>query len=617
MLTEVLSWIRQRKNHTDFGMELVRQAAGNKHRKDWTTPYPQTENHAHEWVTNMVPNLVNGNPVIANIRSGSLPNDAQPLSDLRMAGNCWSQSANMQAMLLDFALDMQFNFACALVSTEIVPLEPGRSIDMDEVVKSGGEGYGLKPCLHRISPWRFFKDTQGISRTGPAGIGHIAIENKDDLAKEKLPNGKPRYSKAALASLGVDDGVRELLREIGVDIGASNGNIDRDQVVMYQFYSPEDGMVYTLAHTPSGSGGKKNGAYLCDPVLYRGLRSGPYVMGGIYSLPDQTYPLAPLSVLHDLSLEINRHRAQMSDDAGRAKALLIVDGDPQQVGKIQSAMNGSILCLPGFKGAATEVKTGSVDPGQAAYVAMLNEIMQGTTGLTANSSGENTGSTATEADVIQRNRNGRVKFCQDRFKEFTTRIFRVVLEQCWNNPKVHIDVNFTDPITGETTGPQMGPNGKIQRTIYVGGDGKKYGIPFDALHLEIDPVPMDDALRAQQHQQAAEFLTVNAQAMVLNPQINWANLAGDLFDAQGRKGAAKRYLDGDMLKKMQMMAQPQLFMPMGQPGMVGPDGQPIQQGVPTGAPGGAVSGPAPAGPTPPSPVASNAQKRAAPLKLAG
>lgn len=631
MLTEVVSSIRERKKTTDNSMDLVKQAAGSKYREGWGPKEPQVENIAHEWRTNMVPNMVDGNPVLAGVRSGSLPDDNKELNDLRMAMDCWSQSQNLAELLLLFADDQQFNFSAAVVSTEIIPIEPGAPVDMDEVIGRGGKGYGLNPRVHRVSPWRFFKDMQSINRTGPGYVGHISIEYKDDLAKEKLPSGGMRYDKRSLDQVVVDDEVRTLLREIGIDIGGSG--IDRDQVVMYQFYCPQDGKMYTLASSPTSGGGKSRGTYLCKSTPWRGLRTGPYVMGGIYSLPDQTYPLAPLAVIHELSLEINRHRSQMSDDAGTAKKLMLIDADPQAIGLMQSALNGTILGIPGLKNAAMEVKTGGVDVGQAQFVELLTAIVEKTVGLTQNSSGETTGGTATEADILQKNRNGRVQWCQKRFQEFTGRILRVVAEQFWNNPRTRQTINHTDPITGENT---MG--------MYEGGDGLKLGIPFEAIHLTIDPYsmqPEDDALMQQQQQQAIELLVANVEVMKANPQVKWRQLIGDTFDKFGMKGREEKYIDWDMLLKAQQLTVPALFSGPpgllsipgtvgGMPGQLPMPGQPMPGGAGPAMPPPAAPAPSPvSGPPPNIPkhgkpstshgqhVKSQAQKRAQPLKMAG
>lgn len=599
MHTEILDAIRARKRLTDYSMDLVKIAAGSKYRSDWKPAFESHENHAHEWRTNMVPNLVNGNPQAAGIRSGSLDDEDPALKGLTMAVNAWSHSADLGNLLLEHADDVQFNYCVGLVTTEMVPLVPGVDIERDA---ADGEKVGLRPRAHRISPWRFFADQQAINRLGRRYIGHIWIEDKKSLADEKLPDGRPAYDREALKSVVVDDEVRTLLLEIGIDIGGSG--IDREQVVGYEFYVPETGMIYTMASTPTGP---EKAGYLRAPRKWRGLRSGPYVMGGIYMLPDQTFPVAPLAIIHDLSLEVNRHRAQASDDAGRAKKVLVTDADAGAVGKMIASKNGDVLGIPGFKGNSMEVQLGGVNPDQLAYIQVLNDLVEKTVGLTANSSGKSTGDSATEADIIQRNRNGRVQWCQRAFRRFTEGMMRIAAEQFWNNPRTRQAINHTDPVTGEVT---VG--------MYEGGDGRRLGIPFDQLQLTIDPYstdPQDDAILQQQQQKAMELVIVNVETMKQNPQVKWKSLIGDTFDRLGMKNRADKYLDWEMLELMQapIIIQAQMMAQQGAMMLAG-----------GGAPGGVPAGPegqAPAQQPEPTDnkkrVANEAQKRSAPLRLTG
>lgn len=594
MHTEILDSIRGRKRVTDYSMDLVKIAAGSKYRSDWKPSMESHENHAHEWRTNMVPNLVNGNPQLASVKSGSLQDDHPAIRFLLMAVNQWCHSMDLGTVLLEHADDMQFNYAVGMVTTEMVPLVPGVDIERDQ---TDDDKVGIRPRVHRISPWRFFADQQAINRLGRRYIGHIWIEDKDSLAKEKLPNGKPAYSKDALSSVVVDDEVRSLLREIGIDIGGSG--IDREQVVGYEFYVPETGLVYTMASTPNGN---DKAGYLRDPRPWKGLKSGPYVMSGIYQLPDQTFPVAPLAIIHDLSLEVNRHRAQASDDAGRAKTLYAMDADPQTVGSISSAANGSLVGIPGLKGALMELKMGGASAEQLGYIQLLNDLVEKTVGLTANSSGKSTGDSATEVDIIQRNRNGRVQWAQRMFNKFTEGMIRLAAERFWNNPRTAQAINHTDEVTGESS-----------FFMYRGGAGPVLGISFDQLQLTIDPYttrPQDDAVMLQQQMQGLEMVVANVETMKANPQIRWKSLIGDTFDRLGMKNRADKYVDWDMLQLMQAPAIIAAQMAsqagmMGDPSaMQGPEGQaPPQQGKPP------TSGP--------KKVANEAQKRAAPLRIAG
>ena len=591
MIEEIQDAIRARRKHTDFGMDLIKISAGSKYRKDWIPSLDVQENHCHEWVTNMLPNLVDGNPVLAGIKSGALEDDHPALSDLTKAVNAWAQSNQIQHVLTEMALDMQYNFAAGLVSLERDPLmNGGDEIYFDQSVRQMG---ALRPRLHRISPYRLFCDQQAVNRLGRRYMGHIWIEDKKSLEDRKLPNGKAMFDPAALRAVTVDDDVRTLLAEMGVDVGV-NGK-DRDQVVGYEFYVPETGLIYTLATTTTGSG---KGVYLCEPRKYNGLKTGPYVMGGINIVPDQTYPLPPLAVVHDLIKEINLHQGQVSDDAGQAKRLMIVDADPQALGKAQMALNGALLGIPGFKGAATEVKTGGASPDQIAYIELLSGRLDKMLGLTDASSGETTGATAEEVATVQQNRNVRVKWAQKSFRNFTAGLLRIVAESFWNNPRTRQAINHEDPSTGEKT---FG--------IYEGGDGQKLGIPFEDLTLTIDPysmAPQDDALKTRYQIEGMNLIVANMEAMKSNPQVRWKQMIGDFFEALGQKGRGERYIDWEMMKRAQVLTVPALFA---DPSLL--------VGAAGGAEGMEGQGVTPGPASAPSNVAGRAAERGSSLKLTG
>lgn len=586
-------------------MDLKKMAAGSKYRTDWKPKLEVHENHAQEWVTNMVPNLVSGMPA-CRISSSDRAIDDPILKKLQVVLNCWGNSVGLKKCLIEHAYDMQYDFPVGLVSTEAVQVyDAGEEPGVDQ---EAGRPSHIRPMVYRIPPQRFFRDYQTVNRFGSRGIGHIWIEDKDSLAKAKLPNGKPRYDKDALDAAGVDDEVRAILDEMGIALPGSG--IDREQVVGYEVYVPETGMIYTLTNEIGGSRGN-NGTYLCEPRRYRGPATGPYTTGGVTLIPDQVYPLPPLAIIHDVMLEINRHAGQASDDAGTAKRLMVVDADPQSIGKMQTALNNTVLGIPGFKGAAAMVTTGGANPDQLAYIQVLNSRLDKMLGMTDAIRGNATGATATELDTIRANRNLRVQWAQARFADFVGSMYRVAAWHFVNNPRAYQKVQHTDEITGD-----------VYTGAYDDGELASAGIKFEDLHIEIDVStmgPQDDALQTMNMMKGLEWAGANAQVMVANPHLNWENLAEDFYAGIGKKGRGKRYVNFELLKAMQapvviqaMQAQAALQgMMSGQMPAQPMPGQPMG-GPPQQAP--QVGGPPQIAPTSPTRQAANQQGQA--LRLA-
>lgn len=609
-LLEAQDAVRGRKKHTDFSLQLKKLAAGSKYRSDWKPPIEVHENHAQEWVANMVPNLVGGLKV--SLRSTSMPTDDPRLKKLEVVLNCWGQGSDLKQLLIQHAYDMQYDFPVALVSTE--EIQAYAAGQETPVWAEAGKPSHFKPKTFRIPPQMFFRDLQTINRLGGRFVGHMWVEDKESLLSEKLPNGRPKYDREALEAAGIDNDIRGLLSEMGITCPGSG--IDREQVVGYEVYVPETGMIYTMANTVSG--GKNGGKYLCEPRRYRGPASGPYAMGGVTLIPDQVYPLPPLALIHDLMLELNRHAGQASDDAGAMKSLTVVDADPKSVGKIMMAGNRGFLALPGFKGSSQEVRFGGASPDQLAYIEILNARIDKTLGLSEAIRGNSTGDTAEEVRTIQQNRNLRVRWAQERFADFAASIYRIAATHFVTNPRAYQDVHYVDDITGDT-----------YSGAYDDGELARSGLRMEDLHLEIDVNtmgPQNDALRSMNMMKGMEWAGANAQVMVANPHLQWEKIAEDFYDSLGFKGRGKRYVNFEILKAMQspivlqaMMAQAQLQAvmsgqpPMGAPGEAGPPQMGGAQGAGQNPQAG---GGGPPQLSPPNPVRQGASQNGAALRIA-
>ena len=547
LFEHVTSAIRFRKKHTDQSARRIARYTTGAYRADFGEAN-STQNYEFEWVTNTVPNLVHQNPRF-NVKIDGLDQEDQRLSAIQLGLNAWVEQTNLAAVLRDVAIDAQFDFGVVLVTLEaIADADPGSPIDRDMLA---GALPALRPRAHRVSPRRFFIDEQATSIRTARFIGHIFIEDREDLVNAKLPSGRPKYDAESLTQLGGDAEVQSLFDELGIP---TKGGPQRDQVVGWEIYIPERGMIYTLAATGGGAKAK----FLREPRKYRGPAWGPYTVFGMHTVPDQPIPLAPLAVSEGMVNEIAAHSRQISEDAGAAKRLIVVDGDPKLMQAIISAANGSVIGVPNFDKRMLQVEIAGPLPANLQHVQMLREAADRTIGLTDTVRGNITGATAEEINTAQANRNKRVLMARNEFQACVAQVARTVASHMWHNPRVRFPFTYADRTTG-----------KQHSGTFQGGSTKSEAALFDHLQVMIEPMSMeatDEAvLQARMEKMTGDVLAI-AQAAVQMPWIKVERWVNDRGEALNIKDAAERYIDLAMLEMARQAQNPMLY---GAGGMAG------------------------------------------------
>lgn len=568
VLDEVKAAITFRQDHTKLSEDLIARYATKRFRSGFGRN-PGTQNYEFEWVTNMVPNLVHQNPAFGVDMPG-VPDDHPAVLALKMGLNGWAQQTHLSTQLREIAVDLQFNFGVALVTLETIgDYNAGTPIDGD-LAAAANSAPPVRPRLHRISPRRFFCDPQAMGRRQGRFFGHVWIEDREDLLNAKLPSGKAKFDKAEVEKLSDDAGVKQLLMELGIPTGQL---LERNQVVGFEVYVPERGMIYTLAANANNAA-----TFLRKPRRYLGPATGPYVLFGLHIVPDQVYPLPPLAVTASLVDEINAHAMQVSADAGSAKRLIAVDADPKVQQTITTAANGTVVCVPGLAGKVFPLELGGPQAANLNYIAMLREAADRTLGHSESVRGNITGATAREVDNVQANRNRRVVYSRGEFQADVARAATIAAYHMWHNAHVRFPLTYTDPTTGEKEFKE-----------FRGGATEDERRMFGGMMIRVEPMSME-AVDEQMQQARVEKLTADIAAMmpamVQEPWGKWKAIIDDRGESLGIKAAYDRYVDGDMLKAAQMLNNPGLFF--------GPDGMPMVGG----AGGGAAGGPGMAAATP-------------------
>lgn len=561
MREEIEESIDFQRDHTDPSNEIIKSFAGRGYRRSWGDGQAHPENHAYEWCTNVRGLLVSSAPVIRVSAPGFEDNDQIKAHEMWM--NDWIAQVQLVNVLRSIAVAMQFRFCPVAVLME--PAQDGSDWFRDQ---ASADPPLLRPVVKRIPAPMFYADHRALGRDQWRYAGHIVIQDKDDMLREVGMDGRPKFDRKAIETLGVDDGVAETYRAMGLPLRGQ----ERKQIVRYEHYIRDTGMVYSLAFGPTPKGEKA--VFLRKPRPFAGPRKGPYVIFGGVEVPEQLYPLSPLPATKDQSEDINAHARQAAHDAGTAKRLVVVDGAPGVADMIRVTNSGGVLAIPGFTGLLQTIQFGGAMPETLNYLNVARERLDRVSGLTETVRGNITGATAEEIHTAQANRNVRTRDMQTEFRQCLLEVIRLAGWHGWHNPSVGADG------LQETL-----PDGSLSEPLdYRGGIDPMNPIPFDAVRYTIEENSMefvDEFLKQQAMQQTVQMVLEISDRVITHPHVNWTRLLDDMCETVNIRQASEKYLNGEMLQHMQAMNVMAGMGAMGGGGMGGPSAA----GAPADRPG--------------------------------
>lgn len=553
LLREVQEACKHREKHTRPARELVRAYATNAYRDDWADPNLKNhENFLYEWVTNTIPNIVDQNPRVCVEAADGEDEMYEALED---GLNGLIEASDLAHTLTEIAVDMQFCFGVGMCTLETTPggsagTEAFSDDDAGPLPIDNSSLPSVRPRFHRIDPDLFFMDPLAGSWRRPRFVGHIWIEDRENLKNAKDKIGRPIFNQDAIDQLS-SEGVEATFKRISDIETGVNHRPDRNQVVGYEVYVPETGLIYTLSY--HNIGGANSAKYLREPRKYVGPATGPYVIFGSQTVPGQVYPLSPLQATRDLWDELNAHAEQASRDAQTAKKLVVVDG--RQVGDpIRRAESGSVVTIPGFANSMEQVDLGGVNPSTLEYMGVLRERLDRLVGLTDTVRGNITGATAEEISVAQRNRNLRVRMMQNSFRRSVVQLVTVAAWHMWFLPEVRFE--FRKKLGEE--------GGSVGATFQGGVENEKDALKFDGVQIRIQPYSMeyvDEAVKQRRIQEAGALAVQTMQAAFQNPALNARELLNDIFESMNIRGAGDRYINWQVFEEMRRMAAIQMLAP--------------------------------------------------------
>lgn len=559
LMMEVQDAIDFRREHTDESKKQIELMAGESYRKSWTPTIKGDVNHPFEFSSNILPALVYSNPKVKV--TSRRPRAQRTLVQAMQHGlNRWIADVDLKRVLRRIALDTLFDFGVAMITMEPLPGYEGKRVPP------------MRPAVKRISPRRYFEDPRG-GINGPRFMGHAIVRDKDDLLKATNPDGSPMYDKAILEAINTDTEELEF-REDELDDSHKAHRPSRSQVVIYEVYVPETKMIYCISMQPSQDK-KGKAVFLRKPRKAFCPPSGPYVRFGIYDVPDQVYPLAPLAATAAQVEELNAHRSQTRRQADSARRLLLVDAAQQAlIEAVTTYKDGTVAAIPGFnRNLFAEVDLGGPSKETLNYVQILHSELQRTSGLTDMMRGQISGATATEVNEASAGQDTRVRFMQDRFREHVAEVLNAAAWFMFESHSIVFPVPQIKAAKAVFEWQKEEDDTEQEDGIFLGG--KQPGqedFTFSDLELEIQPYSMEmvDQVILQRRMQTAFQVLMSAAPMIVQaPYLNWPAILDDYFEALNIPDGRK-YVDWKKLEEL-MQAQ---FMP-GQPQQIpGLDGAP-------------------------------------------
>lgn len=513
--------VELRRKHTEQTNELIKGYTGRAYR-GWGNE--NLDNHAFKWVTTVVPQMVFTNP---RVRVTNMGIADQTSAFLQQGLNCLLPQIEYAQQLTRIAYDLQFDFGVGLSRLETTP-----------GLRVQSEIPPLRPTMLRVSPRMYFRDPDTPMFNGvPRYEGHLWIGSKKKLAQATLFDGSPMYRTDALSDLNGELMPDDIRRDLAID-GLTLRQNDEDMLVCYSLFDREQRKLISLAF-------KGNSAVIIrDPTDYVGAQDSPYELFGLYLVPDQVYPLAPLVVTKAQADEIARHRKQASEDADAAKRLTLVNSNiPGLIGNVRNANSGDVLGVPGFNGLASTMDLGGANPAQLEYINFASSKLEELSGVSDFMRGDVTGKgTATEVAEAAQWADLRVKTIQNQFKWHVSRTLKRFCDLMEESDQIAFPCTLDDPATGQ----------KMPATFYGGQmDQVFWPSPWKrSSQVEIEPYSMEYVnqvvLRAQLTE-AFDRILAYTQAAMSMPALRVMNMVNDLFQSMNIPEAAAKYIDPNVL----------------------------------------------------------------------
>lgn len=512
------------------------------------------ENFVHEYVALLLPRIVHDSPKI-RVKSARPVTQSMTAGLLQVGINRWCKMTKVRNTLERIATDMLLGYGVGMVVNE--PRKGYRDID-------GAEPF--LPRLYRISPDRFFIDPAATNVEDVRYMGHCWVIDRDDLLAqaEREDGWDSEIINRVADNSGVDE-VREGYsgkREIP----------DRQELVVYEVFVPEvndedieeiddalgaqvfSGTIYTMIKGQSADGKKSDAGFARKPRPYYGPRTGPYTVFGVYTVPDDPYPLSPIMALVPQMDDVNHHLRSMRYSASAYKRLIAVDSRNAKLAQdIRDKDDLYVVLADGIDPSqVVPIEIGGITPQQVQYSAMAQDRLDRVSGIHDAMRGNITGQpTATEVSVAESASGMRMAHLKRQFQECVNEAMRNVAWFLFHDRKVMFPLGEDGvPIVGE-------PEPMFSASAMVG--------VFDDLDLDIEAMSMErvsDIVLQKRSLEMLQLIGTLSQQVLAAPHVKWREVMSMVGDAMNIPNLADLIDQARVMQMQQGAGQ----SPQGAPG---------------------------------------------------
>lgn len=545
MRREIESAERFRDKHLESLRAMIERYHGPAYREDRATPdTDDPENFGHEYVSLVLPRIIHDTPKF-RVRLGDPTLDLMVGKRLQIAVNRWSRIVKLRRTLERIATDMLFSYGVALTVSE--PRAEARQID-------GRDPY--LPRVYRISPDRFFIDPAATSVEDARYMGHCYAIDKDDLLERAAAD--PTWDMASIEALAANTDLDEVRKPKDRDIE------DRKELAVYEIWVPEisqplaeaadellgqgmvNGTIYTLVKARGNADDGKFEGYLREPIPYFGPRTGPYTVFGVYTVPDDPYPLSPLMAVQSQVVDLNSHLSSVRSSAAAYKRLVMVDSRNSKLAQdIKDSPHDYILLSESLdKDKVVNLEIGGITQQQVQYSQIAQDRLDRVSGIHDAMRGNIQGSaTATEVAVAESSATMRMAHLKRQFQDAVDDMARGVLWFMWHDDRVAF------PLGREGVEALLESDPKFVGGIGMGG--------WEDLEVQVDAYSMERVSEALVQKRALELLQITtsvAQGMATMPFVKWREILSVVGDSLNMPHLADMIDQNAMAQMMQQQA---------------------------------------------------------------
>jgi hypothetical protein len=540
-------WFRDQHMHTP--KELREWFCGQSYREGWGQDHP--ENAVHAYVSMVLPRIIHDNPKV-RVTSARPSVQRTACMAIKAALNRWSRMTRVRGTVERIATDMLMGWGVGLVVNEAKSSE--RQWD--------ASGPYL-PRLYRIDPERFFMDPAAQHREEARFMGHVWVADKEDLLlRAELDE---TWNKEAIEALGTNNGVDEL--RDGRDVP------ERRELAIYEIWVPElheaaaelldeamdeslfNGTIYTIAKYQGGSD-KCECEFIRRPLPYYGPSTGPYVVFGAFSVPNDPYPLSPIVACRDQIQYCNDMAKSQQENQKRYKRILVGDAkNPKFLQDVVNAPDMYVFAEAGLDARSlAPVEIGGSTNQHIQSVETAKERLDRALGMSDAMRGNIAGSaSATEVAVAESASTMRIAHLKRAFQDSVDTVFRNVGWYMFHDGRIVLPVGGED-VRG--TG--------MEDPVFQGG--LKVGT-WEDMQIDVDAYSMERTSEMLAQKRAIEtfqVITQAAQAIPAMPWVKWRDLLSFLGDAQNVP-QMQDFIDESVLQQMMQAQQapPQSAVPEG------------------------------------------------------